>query len=97
MTVFSSPTPPAQHFVQCQLRVELLQGTPEQAAGGHAQQRFECGVQRLHDALVVHGCNAGGNVLQHGVQVPALGQFAALAVQDAKGFFQGFAHGGLAD
>ncbi|MNR03306.1 hypothetical protein D3C85_1191930 [compost metagenome] len=50
----------------------------------------------MHDAVVVHGCNACGNVLQHPIQVPALGDLDALAVQDAQGLFQCFAHGVLA-
>jgi len=53
-------------------------------------------IQRLDHALVVDRRHAGGDVLQHGVQVPALGDLDTLAVENAQGLFERLAHRVLA-
>ncbi len=83
----------AQRVLQVQLRTKLLQRTTKRGARWQVQQQRQRRVERLHDALVVHGRDTGRNVLQHAVQVPALGDFNALAMENAERFFQGLAHG----
>ncbi|PAV67249.1 hypothetical protein WR25_02374 [Diploscapter pachys] len=72
-----------QGLLQVQLGAKGLQWAAERRAGRQSQQLCQCRVERLHQAL-------------HGIEVAALGDFDALAVEDAKGLFERLAHGVLA-